>query len=251
MAKPWGAGGRPRGGIGELWGRLSSPTDEAGSPLAIRSHEVDARIEGEAAITRVVTTYFNGGSFPVRGDFRMAIPEGGIVSRFALQRGDAIEEGAVLAGREGEAASLPRLEWAGAGWVRGAVPSIGAGDTVAVIVEYVEWLSARAGKMTYRYPMVAEGAPPLVGELRVRVDASQAHPRSIAVGSGAHVDGAVIELRRADVRPEADLVIDLEVPALAADHAVAYVAAAGAVIEEAIPTFWFAPRCRKKHRAPE
>jgi len=38
MAKPWGAGGRPRGGIGELWGRLSSTTDEAGSPLAIRSH---------------------------------------------------------------------------------------------------------------------------------------------------------------------------------------------------------------------
>jgi tetratricopeptide (TPR) repeat protein len=228
MAKPWGAGGRPRGAIGELWGRLSSTTDEAGSPLAIRSHEVEARIEGESAITRVVTTYFNGGSFPVRGDFRMAIPQGGIVSRFALQRGESIEEGAVWAGRDGDDASLPRLEWAGAGWVRGAVPSIGAGDTVAVIVEYVEWLSAKAGKMSYRYPMVTEGAPPLVGELRIRVDASGAHPSSIAVGSGARVEGAVVELRRADARPEADLVVELEVPALTPDHAIAYVASAGA-----------------------
>src|SRR5262249_3781942 len=38
------------------------------------------------------------------------------------------------------------------------------------------------------------------------------------------VDGATVELRRADVRPQADLVVDLEVAPRGSDRAVAYVA---------------------------
>jgi hypothetical protein len=224
MATPWSATGRPRAAIGELWGRLSSVPDEGGAPLAIRSHEVEARLEGEVAVTRVETTYFNGGSAAVSGDFRMALPHGSIVSRFALHRASGVEEGGVLTGAGQGAASLPRLEWAGPDWVRGAIPGIPAGETVGVIVEYVEWLSAPGGHMTYRYPMVSDGAAPMIGELRARVDASALRAKSITVGRGATLVGAVVELRQADVRPEADLVVELDVPEPARDRVRAYVA---------------------------
>ena len=225
LATPWSAAGRPKTAVGELWGRLSSVVDEEGTPLAVRAHEVEAHIEGEVAATFAETTFFNGGSDALTGDFRMALPEGAIVSRFALRRGGKVEEGVVLAGKA-SGMDVPRLEWAGPGWLRGTIPGIGTGDTIGVIVEYVEWLSAQGGHLTYRYPMVSEGTPPLIGELRAKVDASGASPRRIAASRGATTNGAVVEWRRADLRPEADLVVDLDVEERAKDRVRAYVAEA-------------------------
>ena len=64
LAAPWGANGTPRRAVGELWGRDVSTRSPAirGSPLTIRSHDVDATVTSEVAETRVKTTYFNGGS---------------------------------------------------------------------------------------------------------------------------------------------------------------------------------------------
>jgi len=40
------------------------------------------------------------------------------------------------------------------------VPNVAAGETVGVIVDYVEWLSVKDGRMTYRYPMASDTATP-------------------------------------------------------------------------------------------
>src|SRR5262249_20625726 len=82
MAVPRAAHAELRRAIGELWGRSSgAAAGDAGSPLTIRSHDVKATIDGEVASTEVRTVYFNAGSEIVLGDFRMAIPEGAIISR--------------------------------------------------------------------------------------------------------------------------------------------------------------------------
>jgi hypothetical protein len=219
MAAPWGAQGAPRRAVGELWGRVASAGD-AGSPLTLRAHDVRAVVTRELAETETRTTFFNAGSDTVVGDFRMALPPGAIVSRFAVQRGESTSEGRVaLAARRRSAAtaSTEVLEWAGEGWVRGTLSPIAPGQAVTVIVAYAEWLSPRprAGGTSlivqYRYPMAGDAAPPLVGEFSARVDAAPSHPVSLAAGLGARVVGQSVEVRRPDFRPTADLVVDVEI----------------------------------------
>lgn len=221
MAAPWAAKGPPRRAVGELWGRPTATANaEAGSPLTIRSHDVRATVTREVAETEVQTTFFNAGSDTVAGDFRMALPPGAIVSRFASKRNDLVSEGKVALASRKQTTLVPTsevLEWAGEGWVRGTIPFIAPGQTVTVIVAYVEWLSPTPKKggqslvVQYRYPMVSDAAPPLIGEFSARVDATPSHPMSIASGLGARVNGQAIEVRKPDFRPSADLVVDVEI----------------------------------------
>jgi tetratricopeptide (TPR) repeat protein len=224
MATPWSATGKPRASIGELWGKLSNVADSGGSPLAIRQHEVIARIEGETATTRVSTTYFNAGDSAVTGDFRMAIPNGGLVSRFAVQSKGGTTEGRLGIARDDSDFDPAKLEWAGDGWVRGTTPGIDPGATLTVIVEYVEWLSPVEGRLSYRYPMVGDGRAPIIGEFRAKIDTSYANPVAIHAGQGATVAGAVVELTRADFRPTSDLVVELELQPNALGASRGYVA---------------------------
>jgi tetratricopeptide (TPR) repeat protein len=226
MAAPWGVHGAPRRAVGELWGRApgndAGAAQDAGSPLTIRAHDVRAVVTRELAETETETTFFNAGSATVSGDFRMALPPGAIVSRFAVKRGDSIAEGRVaLAARKQSAAvaGAEVLEWAGEGWVRANVLNIAPGRAVTVIVGYSEWLSPRPrgdGKtllVQYRYPMAGDATPPLVVEFSARVDAAPSSPISMAAGLGARVSGQAVEVRRPDFRPTADLVVDIEVEA--------------------------------------
>jgi len=219
MAAPWSANGSPRRAVGELWARIGS--SEAAQQITMRSHEVHATIVGETARTQLVTTFFNAGSSQVTGDFRLAIPEGAIVSRFAIDRGGYARDGRLaLASREQQTIvpSEGMLEWAGEGWVRGNIPGIASGAAVKVIVEYAEWLSPRPKPgsssfvVQYRYPMASDSAPPQIGDFYAQIDASGSSPISVASGLNANVMGGVVELRRPDFRPTADLVVDVEIP---------------------------------------
>lgn len=221
MAAPWSPVGPPRRALGELWGRTTSAAPGSiGSPLTVRAHEVEATIRGEVARTEVKSTFFNAGSDPVNGDFRMAVPPGAIVAGFATVRDGARKAGRVSLASRTAVSPVPTtdvLEWAGEGWLRGSLPNIASGATVTVHVEYVEWLDPEprdeSRVVQYRYPMVGEGDPPIIGELFARVDATPSRPLSIGAGLGAKVSGAVVELRRSDFRPSADLVVDVEIPA--------------------------------------
>ncbi len=211
MAHPWSAGGKARGVIGELWGRAADSPDDTGTPLAVRSHDVQVTLVGEVATTEARTTYFNAGSRAVVGDFRMALPRDAIVSGFAVGSGDALHEAAVLLASDtaGDPDSA-RLEWAGEGWLRGRTRRIPPGQTAVVVVRYVEWLSPAGGRMAYRYPMLGEGAPPQIGEFHARIDAAGVDATAIGIGTEMHVEGDVIEVRRADLRPTSDLVVDFQ-----------------------------------------
>jgi len=224
MATPWGARGAPRRAVGELWGRPGADA-EVGAPLTLRAHDVRATITGELSETEARTTFFNGGSQAVVGDFRMALPPGAIVSGFSSTRAGSTLDGQISLAARGQAAlvlSSEMLEWAGEGWVRGTIPGIEPGDAVTVTVRYAEWLSPvrREGTDTlvvqYRYPLAADAAPPQIGEFSARIDASPSRPRSVGAGfggaSGAPGLGPVVELRRPDFRPTADLVVEVELP---------------------------------------
>jgi tetratricopeptide (TPR) repeat protein len=221
LAAPWGADGAPRRAVGELWGRGpdASPGDP-GSPLTIRSTDVDVSVAAETATTQVKTTYFNGGSSSVDGDFRMALPPSAIVSKFEYGNGDSLTGTTVSLASRDDSSLRPSssvLEWAGDGWVRGHVPQIASGSTMIVLVEYVEWLDVShdaSGTLTaeYRYPLAAGSEPPLIGEFSAKIETREANPRSVSASSGADVNGSVVRVRRPDYRPAADLVVDLAIP---------------------------------------
>jgi tetratricopeptide (TPR) repeat protein len=220
LARPWAARGTPRRSLGELWGSVeggSEPAGSAGSPLTIRSHSVNARIDRELARTRCETVFFNAGSRSVTGDFRIALPPGALVSGFAVERGGTRQVGQIaLASRAKQdlASAGGVLEWAGDGWLRGSLNNIASGEELKVEVSYAEWLSPRrqgdGDRVQYRYPLVGDGEPPLIGDFVARIDASASAPTAVAAGYGAASEGGVITVHRSDFRPSADLVVDVE-----------------------------------------
>jgi Flp pilus assembly protein TadD/Mg-chelatase subunit ChlD len=214
LATPWAAHGQPRRALGELWGANSA---QPSAPLTMRAHAVDASVEREVARTRTETTYFNGGSSKVTGDFRFAIPPAAVVSRFAIERDGGVDEGVVALSSRTETApfsAFPLLEWAGEGWLRGSVPNIAAGQTVKVIVEYVEWLSphTEGGRtwVEYRYPLVGDSEAPLIGEFSAHLEAGKSSPISLSASAGSTQNGSSVDLRRSDFRPAADWVVTIE-----------------------------------------
>jgi len=224
MARPWSGAGRPRGSIGELWGRAVSGPEDVGSPLATRSHEVTVTVVGEVATTESRTTYFNAGSSAVVGDFRMAIADDAIVSGFAAGTGDALSLASVRLGTDSASdLGTPRLEWAGEGWLRGRTSLIPPAESAVVVVRYVEWLSPAGGRMSYRYPMLGEGLAPTIGEFHARILVGGVDATAIGVPPDTQVEGDVIEARRADFRPTADLVVDFQLRPGSVDRARAYV----------------------------
>jgi tetratricopeptide (TPR) repeat protein len=214
LAAPWSGEQAPASAIAELWGE-NGPS-ELGAPLVVRSSKVDVTIEGEVAVTRTRTTYFNGSDRAVRADVRMALPEGAIVSRVArLDEGSSSERDASVGASSHNASNGARasgLEWAGGGWIRGTLVSIEPGKTVDLLVDWVEWLPQRDGRATYRFPMASTDTAPMVGGLSVRVT-SQSAAQWLSASSGAELVDGAIELHKADLRPTGDLVVEL-VPAV-------------------------------------
>ena len=216
LARPWAARGAPRRTVGELWGSPDG-AGTAGSPLTIRAHDVKASIYRELAYTTAATTFFNAGSDTVSGDFRIALPPGALVAGFAVERAGQRQEGKIALAARGKQdlqAAGGVLEWAGDGWLRGSLPSIAPGDELKVELTYSEWLSPRRhGErqlVQYRYPLVGDGEPPLIGELSARIDASSASPVAVAASHDATSNSGVVTVQRSNFRPSADLVVDVE-----------------------------------------
>jgi len=220
LAVPWSGERGPASAIAEVWGGRGG--DDPGSPLVVRSEDVDVAIDGEVAVTRTDTTYFNGSDHEVIADVRMALPPGAIVSRVARKVNDSTTEAVLASGVHGTDPTPGRLEWAGSGWLRGCLPHVPAGETVELLVSYVEWLPEQSGRATYRFPMASEGESPLVGELSARVHAQPA-PTWISESAGAVATREGVELRRADVRPTGDFVVELAPATVHAGAARAYV----------------------------
>jgi tetratricopeptide (TPR) repeat protein len=219
LAAPWGASGPPVRAVGELWGRPIGVLGDVGSPLAIRSQDVTVRIQGEMAETAVASTFFHGGSDAVRGDFRLAVPPGAIVSGFSVGVGGVLEDTRLVMATRGAFTDSPLsavLEWAGTDWVRASLPSITPGQAVTVVVRYTEWLDPKPSgqnvRLRYRLPLAGGQPSPLIGELSVRVDASGNDAKGVTAGLGALVQGDIVVLHKSEVRPSADFVVDLDVP---------------------------------------
>jgi Flp pilus assembly protein TadD len=230
LAVPWGGEAGQASAIPGLWAGAGG--EDPGTELSVRTARVDVDIDGEVAVTHVRTTYFNGSDRAAPAEVRLALPPGAVVSRVARALpGQPDDDAAVRAGAmtpqptpERLAGGAARLEWAGGGWLRGELPAVPSGATEDLIVDYVEWLPERDGRAAYRFPMASDARPPMVGELLARIRSIQAGAPFASASAGATVDGNTVELRRGDVRPTGDLVVETVPTVVHPGRARAYVA---------------------------
>jgi len=230
-------GGDGRRAFGEVGARRPGSLGEARFPLSITRLEVRARIDEDQATTRVVQTFFNPASDTLEGLYRVRIPEGAILRRFAIDRNGRWADGYVKEREtarqqyqaqvyEGSTKDPALLEWEAPGSYRARLYPLPAGASRKILVEYTEWLTARGAEPTrsWRYPMAAGANAPLLQELDIEVDVEKAQAKSVRAGLGARIapDGKKVTLERTDYRPRADLVVDLVGPARPAGQARAY-----------------------------
>jgi tetratricopeptide (TPR) repeat protein len=227
LAVPWATEAARPSALGELRG--SSAPEHPGAPLVVRSEEIAVEIEGEVAHTQTRTSYFNGSDQTVDADLRMALPTGAILSRVAMRTGATESNAQLLIGRpavdpNARVATQARIEWAGSGFLRGTLPGIAAGQSVQLVLEYTEWLATRSGQVSYRFPLAGGAEPPLIGELRARVNAERASSPWLSTSAGATVNGRTVTLAKTDVRATGDLVVEFAPAVVRKDSARAYVA---------------------------
>ncbi|MSP58795.1 MAG: hypothetical protein EXR72_00360 [Myxococcales bacterium] len=209
--------------LGEIGARRPGSLGEARFPLAVTRLEVRARVVDDLATTQVIETFFNPASDTLEGLYRVRIPEGAILERFAIDRDGRWADGYVKerqAARaqyqaqvyEGSTHDPALLEWETVGSFRARIYPIPAGATRRVLLEYSEWLTPHGDgghERTWRFPMAGGEGGPVIEELDVELDTARAGATSLRAGLGARIAPTKVVLERTDFRPRADLVVDL------------------------------------------
>ena len=225
LVQPGPAGAAIAPGLGMLEARVPDEIGMARWPLVIRRLEVSVRIEGPLAITEVTEEFFNPASDTVEGLYRVSVPEGAVLQRFAVDRNGVLVDGYVreqAAARAAYEALVYRgstedpalLEWDAPGSYRARIYPIAPGESRRIAIRYAEWLTParEGGPLLYRYPMSGGGGgvgAPRIGELAFIAELSSAGAARVRAGLGATVEHGRVELRRSDFRPRADLWLEL------------------------------------------
>jgi tetratricopeptide (TPR) repeat protein len=220
LAVPWTS---PLGELSAIPNaRAVNDRSDPGTDLVIRAQKVRVDIDGELAVTKTRTTYFNGGSSSQHAKFQVSLPGGAIVSGVTRSIGGNTSSANLQTARESGGLGAG-LEFAGGGWLSGDLGGVPAGQTLDFELEYAEWLPTRAGRAAYRFPMAANEKTATIGELSVEVDATRSKTRILTTSAGSTLKDGAIHYRRADDRPTGDLVVELSPNVVRSNAARAYV----------------------------
>ncbi len=219
LAVPWTSPLGERSAIPNA--RALNDRSDPGTDLVIRSQQVSVGIDGELAVTKTRTTYFNGGSASQHAKLQLSLPGGAIVRRVTRSVSGTTSAANLQAAHAAEGVGAA-LEFAGGGWLSGDLGGVPAGQTLDFELEYAEWLPTRGSRATYRFPMAADKTG-LVGELSVEVDATRSKSPFFTASAGSTVKDGTVHYRQADVRPTGDLVVELSPNVVRPNAARAYV----------------------------
>ncbi|HYP97225.1 MAG TPA: FecR domain-containing protein [Polyangiaceae bacterium] len=223
LAVPWTSPLGERSAIPSA--RAINDRSDPGTDLVIRAQKVAVDIDGELAVTKTRTTYFNGGSSSQHAKLQLSLPSGAIVRGVTRTIGGNTSSATLQAARESGATGAA-LEFAGGGWLSGDLGSVPAGQTLDFELEYAEWLPTRGDRAAYRFPMAASESKGIVGELSVDVDVSRSKSPFLTASASSTVKDGVVHYRQADLRPTGDLVVELSPNVVRRNTARAYVVSA-------------------------
>jgi len=209
-------------GMGVLEARVPDEVGLSRWPLSIRRLDVRVEVIGELAITEVEEEFFNPASETVEGLYRLRVPEGAVLQRFAVDRNGQMVDGFVREQAQARAAYEAQvyrgstddpalLEWDAPGSYRARIYPIAPGEVRRITIRYAEWLrpAEDGGRRIYRYPMGGGTRAPHVQEFSFQANVGRAEATEVRAGMGAVVQAGRVELRRSDFRPHADLFMEL------------------------------------------
>lgn len=213
-------------GIGTVGARRPNEAGAPRFPLLIARLDVNVTIDGDFAVTEVDQTFVNPTTSTVEGLFSFRTPTGAILQRFGVDRDKGLVWGRIkesIAAEtqyksnvyEGSTEEPALLEWQGDGAYSARLYPIASRSRRRVVTRYGEWLprNGQSGeRRLYVYPMAAHGAKgslPLIEELSVTIDLTNAGATSVRPCAGAKHLGQQVIYRAADVVPEADLSLEL------------------------------------------
>ncbi len=222
LARPGPSDGSGPEGVGTLEARVPDEIGLARWPLVIRRLDVRVRVERDLAVTEVDQLFFNPASEAVEGLYRVRVPEGAVLQRFAVDRDDRLVDGYVRERAQarqayeqqvyrGSTEDPALLEWDAPGSYRARIYPIYPGETRRIVIRYAEWLHppAPGAPRMYRYPMGGGASAPHIQELSISADVAEAGAERVRAGMGAQVEEGAVRIRRSDFTPRADFWMEL------------------------------------------
>ena len=219
MADHQGMARAASGAAGQIYGvHLGGRAGEIPTPLEVQRQTVRAVIRSGLAETEVDQVFFNPEQENLEGWFWFTIPDGAMVTSFAVETdgqmvdGEFVEKtkaakGYATAARSGLEPAI--LEWVNERTVRARIFPIAAMSSRRVVLRYLERLPVAEGELRYVYPMRSEN-PSRIGEFSLSVDlGEEGEGMKLATLADARVEngGQQITMRRSGFTPRADFLL--------------------------------------------
>lgn len=206
-------------GAGRIYGVDFGAPKSAARPLEVTREAVRVAVRSGIAETEVDQTFFNPGEREVEGWYWLTVPEGALVTGFAVENRGTLVEGELIERKEAarqygaaaEAGYEPALlEWIDGRSYRARIYPVLAGGTRRVVMRYLQMLPLADGRLRYHFPMRSD--PPVrIGEFSLTVELGKPG-RSMALSTleDARVEngGERVTMRRSGFVPQVDFLLE-------------------------------------------
>lgn len=212
-------------GAGRIYG---VDFDRAASParaLEITRQAVRVTLRSGIAETEVDQTFFNPGEREVEGWYWLTVPEGALVTGFAVENNGQLVDGELIERKEaarqyGAAARAgfepALLEWIDGRSYRARIYPVNAGNTRRVVTRYLELAPLVDGRLRYVFPLRSE--PPVrIGEFSLSVDLGKAGKgMELSTLEDARIEdgGQKVSMRRSGFTAQADFLLEAKLKTL-------------------------------------
>jgi Ca-activated chloride channel family protein len=206
-------------GAGRIYGVDFGAPKSAARPLEITRQAVRVTVRSGIAETEVDQTFFNPGEREVEGWYWLTVPEGALVTGFAVENRGTLVEGELIERKQaarqyGDAAQAgyepALLEWIDGRSYRARIYPVLAGGTRRVVMRYFQMLPLADGRLRYHFPMRAD--PPVrIGEFSLTVDLGMpGRSMDLSTLEDARIEdgGEKVTMRRSGFTPQADFLLE-------------------------------------------
>ncbi|MHC5011599.1 MAG: VIT domain-containing protein, partial [Planctomycetota bacterium] len=137
-------------------------TTARATPVRLKGHRVEATIRDGVAEVRVEQVFHNGSGSQLEGTYLFPLPEGAVVSDFAMTMGGQMVRGEVVEAQQARRIyeDIVRrrrdpglLEWVGRGLFRARVFPIEPQSDLTIRLAFQQVLAEDAGTLEFRYPL--------------------------------------------------------------------------------------------------
>ena len=206
-------------GAGRIYGVDFGALKSAARPLEVTRQAVRVAVQSGIAETEVDQTFFNPGEREVEGWYWLTVPEGALVTGFAVENRGVLVEGELIERKEaarqyGAAAQAgyepALLEWIDGRSYRARIYPVLAGGTRRVVMRYLQMLPLADARLRYYFPMRSD--PPVrIGEFSLTVDLGKAgKSMDLSTLEDARIEdgGERVTMRRSGFTPQADFLLE-------------------------------------------